>query len=354
MIYYIAMRDKLEKESTKRIIKEFDKTPKIYDAKKVFEEEEKILKKVNIIISDNDKDKIKKYNKLKKKLIVYTPKGKTREELLQNKNCYTYSKKNELREILCFANKRKSIWKTLVFSTFTIMMIGCFLSIGFIDMLSKQQEIRKEKEKQKIMELEKKKRIEEKIQKEKEEKSENVVFLGDSITEGYDLEKFYEVPSINSGVSGYCTDDIIKNLKDFVYIYNPTKVILLIGTNDIRFKDYGNKGIVNNIKIIIDEIRENRPYAKIYVESIFPINNKDDEKINHGMVADRKNSNIMEINEMIKDLCKEEKVDYIDLFKELQDEEGNLKLDYTRDGLHMSEEGYELITKKIKETVKIN
>ena len=38
------------------------------------------------------------------------------------------------------------------------------------------------------MELEKRKRIEEKIQKKKKKKSENVVFLGDSITEGYDLE----------------------------------------------------------------------------------------------------------------------------------------------------------------------
>ena len=354
MIYYIAMRDKLEKESVKRIIKEFDKTPKIYDANKVYEEEEKIIKKVDIIISDNDEDKIKKYNKLKKKLIVYTPKGKTREELLKNKNSYTYSKKNELREILCFANKRKNIWKSLVFSSFTIIMIGCLLSIGIVYALSKQHEIEKEKQEQKRIELEKRIEQKEKEEKEKENKSENVIFLGDSITEGYNLDSFYQIPSINSGVSGYCTDDIIKNLKDFVYIYNPTKVILLIGTNDIRFRDYGNEGIVNNIKTIIKSIKENRSYAKIYVESIYPISNIDNPKINHAMVGDRTNSTIIEINEMIKDLCKEEKVEYIDLFKDLQDEEGNLNLDYTKDGLHMSEEGYELITKKIKETVKIN
>ena len=354
MIYYIAMRDKLEKESVKRIIKEFDKNPKIYDANKVFEEEEKILKKTDIIISDNDKSKIKKYNQLKKQLIVYIPKSKTPKELLKNKNCYTYSKKNELREILCFSNKRRKIWKKIAISSLIIIMIGCIISCSLVYYFSV-----KEKEKKEQEQIETKKKMEEEkrtIEEKDKIKKENIIFLGDSITEGYDLEKYYpDMPVINSGVSGYCTDDIIKNLKEFVYIYNPTKVVLLIGTNDIRFKDYGNTGIVNNIKTIIKEIRKNRPYATIYVESIYPINKvAKDNKINLEMIANRENNTIIEINELIKELCDKEDVEYIDLHKELVDEEGNFKINYTRDGLHVSEEGYEIITKKIKDTLEIN
>ena len=65
MIYYVAVRDRIEKENINKAIKEFDKSPKIYDAKKVFEEEDKKKKKVNIIISDYDKDRIKEYLKTK-------------------------------------------------------------------------------------------------------------------------------------------------------------------------------------------------------------------------------------------------------------------------------------------------
>ena len=35
------------------------------------------------------------------------------------------------------------------------------------------------------------------------------------------------------------------------------------------------------------------------------------------------------------------------MYKELSDDDGNLKLEYTREGLHMSDEGYEVITKKL-------
>ena len=61
-----------------------------------------------------------------------------------------------------------------------------------------------------------------------------------------------------------------------VYKYNPSKVFLLIGTNQIPMGDSDDK-IIDGIKHIIDDIRENRPYAKIYIESIYPINKKINE-----------------------------------------------------------------------------
>ena len=55
---------------------------------------------------------------------------------------------------------------------------------------------------------------------------ENIVFLGDSITEIYPINKIYgDLPIIKSGVSGYKTEDILKRMDSMVYRYNPTKVI---------------------------------------------------------------------------------------------------------------------------------
>ena len=72
----------------------------------------------------------------------------------------------------------------------------------------------------------------------KVESNDNFLFLGDSITDYYPLEEYYDnLPVVNSGIAGNKTTDILSNMKERVYQYNPTKVFLLIGTNDIDSND---------------------------------------------------------------------------------------------------------------------
>lgn len=173
---------------------------------------------------------------------------------------------------------------------------------------------------------------------------ENIVFLGDSITNRYDLDKFYPNNNVvNSGIGGNQTKDILDNMKERVYRYNPSKVILLIGTNDTA-REVENNVIIDNISKIISNIKKERPQAKIYVESIYPIT---DDAIK----GYRTNDNIMEINEKIKEICDKEKIDYINLYDMLSNEEGKLNSDYTVDGLHISEEGYKIITKELEKYI---
>lgn len=172
----------------------------------------------------------------------------------------------------------------------------------------------------------------------------NFVFLGDSITNGYNLDKYYpEYPTVKSGVNGYKTQDILNNMNKMVYIYNPSKVFLLIGINDIhagKSKEY----IINNIEKIIDNIKENRKNAKIYVESIYPVNSK--------IRNNSKNDFTIEVNKAIKKLCKEKNIVYINIHDLLIDNNGDLKKKYTTDGLHLSEDGYKVVTKEIKKYLK--
>lgn len=189
-----------------------------------------------------------------------------------------------------------------------------------------------------------------KIKVEKEEVvPENILFLGDSITYFYKLENYFPgMNVVNSGIGGNVTSNILEDMKDRVYQYNPSKVFLLIGTNDLN-KGLGVDKIVNNIEEIIKEIQANRPYCEVYLESIYPINKTDDDKVDMDMVNKRNNQDIKEINNRLKDFCNKNKVTFIDMYKELQDDEENLKLEYTNDGLHLSDLGYEVVTKKIKE-----
>lgn len=175
--------------------------------------------------------------------------------------------------------------------------------------------------------------------------NDNFVFLGDSITDFYPLDELYDdLPVINSGVSGYTTDDILKNIDQMVYIYNPTKVFILIGTNDIQ-QGKTNDEILDNIKKITKKILEKRPNTKIYIESVYPINNTEDEKINHDMVGDRTNKTIKDLNKKIKGFCLEKNYTYINVYKELLDDDGNLALKYTAEGLHLSDLGYLKVTR---------
>ena len=181
----------------------------------------------------------------------------------------------------------------------------------------------------------------------------NYLFLGDSITEQYDLKEYYEdYPVVNSGVSGDFTSSIVENMKKRVYDYNPSKVFLLIGINDLRNgKDVSE--IVSNTKEIIELIKDNRPYSEIYLESIYPINKTDDDKISDSVRdIEFDNEKIIEVNDLLKDLAKDEKITYVDLYNKLIDDDGNLNISYTKDGLHISSEGYECITKELMKYIK--
>ena len=62
----------------------------------------------------------------------------------------------------------------------------------------------------------------------------------------------------------------------------------------------------------------------------------------------RSNELIKAINEDIKKICKENNVTYINTYDLLIDEDGNLKDEYSNDGLHLTEKGYDVVTSKIK------
>lgn len=188
----------------------------------------------------------------------------------------------------------------------------------------------------------------------KSEKRENYVLLGDSITSVYPISDFfsYGTPIVNSGFSGFKTSDLLKDMDKSVYRYNPSKVFIEIGTNDLNDENISKEEIYNNIVSIANNIKTNRPYAKIYIESIYPINRGNDRKIDLAMVGRRENIDIVELNKKLKSYCENNEVEYIDIYSKLADEEGNLRLEYTKEGLHLSNEGYSVVSDILKKYIK--
>ena len=177
----------------------------------------------------------------------------------------------------------------------------------------------------------------------------NIVFFGDSITEQYKLDKFFHEPYIiNKGVGGDKTEDLLERIEKDAYQYNPSDVIILVGINDI-LHDINDDDILLNIETIVNDIKLNRPAANIFVESIYPINEK---LINENKEHKVYNKNIKSINKEIKQMCLQNGVTYINVFDSLTDEEGNLKRLYTKEGLHLTNLGYLRVTSVLQEYIK--
>lgn len=183
---------------------------------------------------------------------------------------------------------------------------------------------------------------------------ENIVFFGDSITNKYNVSEFF--PSsyvVNSGISGDKTEDLLDRIDDDVYKYNPSKVFLLIGINDLNH-GIDEDDIIDNIQKIVNGIKTNRKNTKIYIESIYPINrntlNSKEYEFNNDITNDR----LKKINFRIKKLCEENDIEYIDIFSKLLDDEGNLKESYTIEGLHLNDLGYFKVTNELNKYINKN
>ena len=123
---------------------------------------------------------------------------------------------------------------------------------------------------------------------------------------------------------------------------------MLIGTNDLDLSyNLSPQDVFNNIKKIVEEIKENRKCSKIYIESLYPINKELDSEA----LRNKGNERILELNKLIKRFCKESDCTYIDIHSKLVDENGNLQESLTKDGLHLLDKGYDIITDEIKRVV---
>lgn len=176
---------------------------------------------------------------------------------------------------------------------------------------------------------------------------EKIIFVGDSITERYDLVRYYDYDDkliINSGISGYRTTNIMSKFNLLIKQHQADKMFLLIGTNDIS-RDATVDEVFNNIKKIVKMTKEQSPRTKIYIESIYPVNN------NMPKAGKRTNKVIKQVNAKLKNYCEINNITYINIYDTLLDNEGYLLNTYTVDGLHLSNRGYEVVTNELKKYV---
>ena len=160
----------------------------------------------------------------------------------------------------------------------------------------------------------------------------DVAFLGDSLTDGYDIQKYYpQYLALNRGIGGDTTFGLEKRLKVSVYDLKPKVAVMLIGANnfDTMFDNYEN---------ILKGFKENIPDTKIVLLSLTSM----------GGAWGKNNQKAAYNNVKIKILAEKYGYEFVDLYSPLLNlETGEIYAEYTSDGGHLTQEGYEVFTKTV-------
>jgi len=170
--------------------------------------------------------------------------------------------------------------------------------------------------------------------------SNRIVFMGNSITEGWNQHhpEFFENKSyINRGIGGQTTPQMLIRFKQDVVDLKPKVVVILAGTNDIA----GNTGS-STIKMIVDNISSMAEIAKtnnikVIIASVHPAF---DYPWRKGL---KPNEKIPALNKLLKSYATKNKIVYLDYFTVMNDGKNGLKTAYTFDGVHPNKKGYQVM-----------
>ena len=174
-----------------------------------------------------------------------------------------------------------------------------------------------------------------------------VVFMGNSITEGwsnFDKDFFINNPFVNRGIGGQTTPQMLIRFKPDVVNLNPKAVVILAGINDIA-ENTGPvtiENIAENIISMAEIAKANE--IKVFICSTLPAI---DFPWSPGMEPGPK---VIKLNSILKNYCDSNNIPYVDYFSAMSDEKGGLKVpEYTTadDLVHPNLAGYKVMEKII-------
>jgi lysophospholipase L1-like esterase len=170
--------------------------------------------------------------------------------------------------------------------------------------------------------------------------SAEIVFAGDSlIADGPWAELFSEVR--NRGIGGETTSGFLNRL-DEITEAQPRQVFLLIGTNDLAAA-VPEAQVLRNYRAILERLHKESPKSAVNVIGLLPVNPSLSGR------ATQTNAEITSVNRRLKELVGQFPGDrFIDLSPILADSSGQLRPEFSTDGIHLNLDGYLAIRKSIE------
>jgi lysophospholipase L1-like esterase len=175
-----------------------------------------------------------------------------------------------------------------------------------------------------------------------------VVFMGDSITDGWQQPRyggfFPGKPYVDRGISGQTTPQMLVRFRRDVVDLKPKAVVILAGTNDIA----GNTGPMTN-----EEIQGNLASMselahahniKVVMSSVTPVS---EYHVPNPRAVPQTTARPMErikaLNEWMKSYAAAQGDVYLDYFSAMIDDKGLMRAELTEDDLHPNAKGYAIM-----------
>jgi lysophospholipase L1-like esterase len=176
-----------------------------------------------------------------------------------------------------------------------------------------------------------------------------VVFMGNSITQGWAplfAKLFPGKPYVGRGIGGQTTPQMLVRFRQDVIALKPKVVVILAGTNDLA----GNSG-PSTLEMIEDNLASMTELAqahgiRVVLSSVLPVF---DYPWKPGLEPAQK---IIDLNAWMKRYAARVGAVYLDYHTPMQDERHGLKAEYTYDGVHPNERGYEEMARLAEPAIK--
>jgi lysophospholipase L1-like esterase len=169
-----------------------------------------------------------------------------------------------------------------------------------------------------------------------------VVFLGDSITSGWVLTRYFAgKPYVNRGIGGQTTAQLLVRFRHDVVDIGAKVVVILAGTNDIA----GNTGPMtleeseSNLASMAELGRAHG--VRMVFSSVVPVHNY--TPLSELTFPLRPPEKIAALNQWLKRYCAANGHVYLDYFAAMVDGKGLLRRELAEDGLHPNKAGYDIM-----------
>ncbi len=182
-----------------------------------------------------------------------------------------------------------------------------------------------------------------------------VVFLGNSITDGWpnSNQAFFDDNNfLGRGISGQTTYQFLVRFYNDVVNLKPEAVVINGGINDIAENNYkyDETRTFNNIKAMAEIAEANG--IKVILTSLLP-----SDRLSWRPEKKDVASKVMSLNKRIKALAKEKGYTYVDYFSQMENGTTHgMKNEYSKDGVHPTAAGYrkmeEIVLPTIRSVVK--
>jgi lysophospholipase L1-like esterase len=146
----------------------------------------------------------------------------------------------------------------------------------------------------------------------------------------------------NRGVRGLTTADLLANLDTLVFDLEPSMIFMQIGANDIG-NQLPEEEFLGNYDQIMTAIQERLPNTVVNIMAYYPLN--PEFQTGRGLIRYTEANEAANVK--VEKMAKQHGFNFINLNEGLIDEDGNLKEEYTFDGIHPLATGYEIIFRNL-------